>query len=76
MKTKGKVIRKFYSGGDIRIAGQPFMTFKISLGDDSMEIKQQVDQQLYFSYEEGDEIDLFVSRGQELKVYPLESLKE
>jgi hypothetical protein len=76
IKTKGKIIKKFYGGGDTRISGHPFMTFKVSLDDNFMEIQQKVDQQLYFSYEEGDEIDLFVSRGQEFKIYPLEGLKE
>jgi hypothetical protein len=75
VKTKGEVVKKFFGGGDSRISGDPHMTFKVIIDNNTVEIDQKVGRDLYFSYDEGDEIELFIAEGQELKVYPLESIQ-
>ena len=73
--TKGKVIKKFYSGGDPRIEGKPTMKLKFTLENEVHEVIKAVEQEIFFEYDEGQEIDLFVSNSKMLQVYPLKSIQ-
>ena len=74
--TKGKVLKKFYSGGDPRISGLPTMKLEFKLEDEIHKIEKEVEQEIFFEYDEGQDIDLFVSTSNELKVYPLKSIQK
>jgi len=74
--TKGKVIKKFYSGGDPRLSGLPTMKLSFKFENEFHEIDREVEQEIFFEYDEGEDIDLFVSNKKELKVYPLKSIQE
>lgn len=74
--TKGKVLKKYYSGGDPRISGLPTMKLSFKFEDEFHEIDKEVEQEIFFEYDEGEDIDLFVSFTKELKVYPLKSIQE
>lgn len=74
--TKGKVIKKFYSGGDPRVDGRPTMKLKFTHEKTEHVIDQQVEQEIFFEYDEGEEIDLFVSSTKDLQVYPLKSIQK
>ena len=77
VKTKGTVRKKFFGGAkDVRIDGTPHMIFEVTLNDKTFEVEQGVDQKLYFDYEEGDEIDLFVTTDTQMKIYPLDTIRE
>ena len=52
------------------------MTFQITIDEKTFEVDKNVDKEIFFSYEEGDMIDLFVADGEDMLVYPLESLVE
>jgi len=74
--TKGKVIKKFYSGGDPRINGLPTMKLSFKFENEFHEVDKEVEQELFFEYDEGQDIDLFISKQNELKVYPLKSIQD
>ncbi len=74
--TKGKVIKKFYNGADPRINGQPTFKLTFKFENELHEIEKEVEQEIFFEYDEGEDIDLFVSCKKELKVYPLKSIQE
>ena len=74
--TKGKVVKKFYSGGDPRISGLPTMKLQFTHDDVVHEIEKQVAKELFFEYDEGEDIELFVSVAKEVRVYPLKSIQE
>ena len=74
--TKGKVVKKFYSGGDPRINGLPTLKLSFKFDNEFHEVEKEVEQDIFFKYDEGQEIDLFVSNKNELKVYPLKSIQE
>ncbi|MCM8542654.1 MAG: hypothetical protein NE328_20480 [Lentisphaeraceae bacterium] len=73
--TKGKVMKKFYSGGDPRIDGMPTLKLKFTLENEVHEVIKAVEQDLFFEYDEGEEIDLFISNSTSLQVYPLKSIQ-
>ena len=73
--TRGQVIKKFYSGGDPRIDGMPTLKLKFTLEDEVHEVIKAVEQEIFFEYDEGQEIDLFVSNSKMLQVYPLKSIQ-
>ncbi len=75
IKTKGKIIKKFFSG-DARIGGEHHVKFQFTIDDKNVEVDHGVDQELYLAYEVGDELDIFVANGSEIKVYLLDSLKD
>ena len=76
VRTEGRILRKFFGGGDSRFSGTPHMTFQITIDEKTFEVDKNVDKEIFFSYEEGDMIDLFVADGEDMLVYPLESLVE
>lgn len=73
--TKGKVVKKFYSGGDPRIDGKPTIKLAFTHENELHEIDKAVAQEIFFEYNEGQEIDLFISSNNELKVYPLKTIQ-
>jgi len=73
--TKGKVMKKFYSGVDPRIDGMPTLGVGFTLENEVHEVIGAVEQDLFFEYDEGEEIDLFVSNSKCLQVYPLKSIQ-
>ena len=76
VRTKGRILRKFFGGGDSRFSGTPHMTFQITINEETFEVDKDVDKELFFSYEEGDMVDLFVTDGADMKIYPLDSISE
>lgn len=73
--TKAKVIKKFYSGGDPRIDGSPTIKLSFTHENKVHEIDKAVEKEIFFDCDEGQEIDLFISNSDELKVYPLKSIQ-
>lgn len=74
--TKGKVVKKFYTGGDPRISGEPTIKLTFTHENELHEIDKAVAREIFFEYDEGQEIDLFISNNNELKVYPLKSIQD
>ena len=76
IKTEGKVLRKFFGGGDSRISDVPHLTIEVTVNDKTVEVNKDVNRELFFAYEEGDIIELFVTNEEDMKVYPLAAITE